>query len=272
MTHWSLNDIPWHEFERGKTSPGLVSAIKAASMVEHNGYDYARYLCEIFSDDSEFQAVARQWAEEEVQHGRALRKWAELADPEFNFDDSFKRFTTGYTLPLNVTDSVRGSRAGELVARCMVEIGTSSYYTAIKDYTDEPVLKVVCAKIAADEFRHYKLFYTHLQRYLEKENLGPLGRLKVLLGRIAESEDDELAYAFYAAHRNDPAEPYDRRLYAGRYLASAGQFYQKPHIDKMVLMGFKAAGLKPHAAVHKCVSFLAWKFMQLKLYWLKSYA
>jgi enoyl-[acyl-carrier-protein] reductase (NADH) len=36
-------------------------------------------------------------------------------------------------LPLDVTDSVRGSRTSELIARCMVETGTSSYYTALAE-------------------------------------------------------------------------------------------------------------------------------------------
>ena len=48
----------------------------------------------------------------------------------------------------------------------MVEIGTSSYYTALADATKEPVLQIICRQIAADEFRHFKLFYDHLRRYL----------------------------------------------------------------------------------------------------------
>jgi len=55
---------------------------------------------------------------------------------------------------------VRGSRSGELIARCVVETGTSSYYTAIADATDEPLLKTYAGHIASDELRHYKLFYT----------------------------------------------------------------------------------------------------------------
>jgi len=270
MPQWTLEDIPWHTFDAGKASPELVSLIKAASMVEHNGYDYGRYLCEVFSDDEEFQHLAKNWAEEEVQHGRGLRKWAELADPDFDFDSSFKTFTTGYTLPLNVTASVRGSRSGELVARCMVEIGTSSYYRAIADHTEEPVLKALCAKIAADELRHYKLFYTHLKRYLDIENPSKLKRLKILLSRVAESEDDELAYAFYAAHRSSADEIYDRKTYARLYLASAGRCYQKSHVEQMVPMALKAIGLKrPQPLLTKCLGFFAWNFLQLRL-WLSG--
>src|SRR3546814_13918509 len=81
-------------------------------------------------------------------------------------------------------DSVRGSRNGELVARCVVECGTSSFYSAIRDATDEPVLKAVAARIAADEFRHFKLFYDHLQRYQARRPMGRLRRLFVALTRI----------------------------------------------------------------------------------------
>ena len=51
-----------------------------------------------------------------------------------------------------------------MIARCVVESGTSSYYSAIRDATDEPVLKEIAGRIAADEYRHYKLFYDTLQR------------------------------------------------------------------------------------------------------------
>ncbi len=193
---WSLDDIPWERFDPGKLDPELVKIVKAASMVEYNGGDYAAYLCNVFADDPDFQAAANTWAAEEVQHGAALGRWAEMADPGFDFPASFKRFTEGYSLPLDATASVRGSRAGELVARCVVEVGTSSYYSALAGASEEPVLAAICRRIAADEFRHYKLFYSHLKRYLEIERISKLRRILVALGRIGESDDDELAYAY----------------------------------------------------------------------------
>jgi len=69
MTHWDLQDIAWHKFDKDKVTPEIMSLIKAACLVEYNGRDYARYLCEVFSDDIAFQEIAKQWAEEEVQHG-----------------------------------------------------------------------------------------------------------------------------------------------------------------------------------------------------------
>ena len=73
----------------------MIPIIKAASLVEYNAKTYAEYLKNVFHDNAEFQSQADIWAEEEVQHGQVLRRWAELADPEFNFELSFKRFIEG---------------------------------------------------------------------------------------------------------------------------------------------------------------------------------
>jgi hypothetical protein len=70
------------------------------------------------------------------------------------------RFRAGYRLPLEARASVRGSRSAELLARCVVEVETSSLYSVIRDATQEPVLKAISHRIAGDEFRHYKLFTT----------------------------------------------------------------------------------------------------------------
>src|SRR3546814_6135427 len=90
--------------------------------------------------------------------------------------------------------------SSDLVARCIVEVGTSSYYASIGATTEEPVLREICRHIAADELRHYKLLYTHLKCYREREGIGRWKRLSVSLRRIGESADEELAQAFYA-HR-----------------------------------------------------------------------
>ena len=68
---------------------------------------------------------------EEVQHGDALGRWASWPIRAGISTPAFERYRTGYKLPLDADASVRGSRTGELIARCMVETGTSSYYTAL---------------------------------------------------------------------------------------------------------------------------------------------
>lgn len=259
MSHWTLEQIPWSSFDPSKVDPELVKVVKAAAMVEYNGGDYATYLCRIFKDDAVFQSVVNDWAMEEVQHGAALARWAKLADPDFDFQTCFKRFTDGYKVPLDATASVRGSRAGELVARCIVETGTSSYYTALMEATDEPALKAICKRIAADELRHYKLFYQHLDTYLQLDQIGAWQRIKIALSRITESEDDELAYAYYAA--NHAGESYERRRFTRAYARRAYRFYQRRHVERAIAMVLKATGLNPTGWLNRCLTALGYWFL-----------
>src|SRR5262249_14108414 len=161
--------------------------------------------------------------------------WAEKADPTFNFEESFKRFTAGYKIYLDVKKSIRGSQAGGLIVRCIVEKGTNSYYTTLSAAAEEPVLKQNCPKISGGEHRHYKMFYDFLERYLEKDRLSTLERLKIGLGRIAESEDDELAYAYFSANfpagaaNDNTARVYNRVEASNAYVARAFSYYRYPH-------------------------------------------
>jgi rubrerythrin len=260
MSHWTLDDVPWKEFDAAKVNPELVRIVKAASLVEYNGHEYVKYLCNVFKDDDGLKEQVRRWGLEEVQHGEVLARWAKLADPTFDFKDAFERFTTGYHLETQVDASIRGSRAGELIARCIVETGTSSYYTALADVTNEPVLRDICKKIAADELRHYKLFYSNLKTYLDREGLGFWGRLGVALGRIRESEDDELAYAYYAA--NHPDEPYDRLRWTRAYIGRAYSVYRRHHVDRVSAMVLKAVGLPANGKLNRVASGFAWFTMR----------
>jgi rubrerythrin len=263
MGKWTLDDIAWDRFERGKVDDALLRIVKAASLVEHNGADYAQYLCRVFHDDAAFQTVAKRWGDEEVQHGKALARWAALADPNYDFAAASQRFTAGFRVDVNAAASVRGSRAGEMIARCIVETGTSSYYTALAEASREPVLREICQRIAADEFRHYKLFYGILKRYLTIENLGLWGRLRIAAGRIAETDDDELAYAYYAANEN--AVPYDRRRCGTAYACRAYAVYRPHHVERGVGMVFKAVGLTPNGRLSRWATRAAWWMVRARV-------
>jgi len=261
-THWTIEGLPWDKLDPSKVDPDKVKLAKAAALVEYNGHIYADYLCNVFRDDPEFCQVARDWAVEEVQHGEALGAWAQRVDPSWDFQAAVKRFRDGYQVETSVDASRRGSRAGELVSRCIVETGTSSYYTALGDDTDEPVFKQICRHIAADELRHYKLFYDHLKRYLEREKLNRFQRLMVSLSRINETEDDELAYAYYAA--NYWTRPYQRSENYSEYTKLAYSYYKPQHLDRMVAMVFKASGLKPQGWLHTMASRFAYSRIRKK--------
>lgn len=263
--HWTLDDIDWSAFDRSKLDSRIVEAVKAAAMVEYNAGDYVTYLCNVFADDPAVQEAARQWGVEEVQHGQALARWAELADPGFDAAKALERFRAGYSLPLDATESVRGSRAGELIARCVVEVGTSSFYTALKEASEEPVLKQIAGHIAADEFRHYKLFYDHMRSYAARERPSLPKRLKVALGRLGEVEDDELAYAYYCGNLAERGEAYSREVCSRAYGARAFAFYRRRHIERAASMVAKAVGLDPHGLPARWASAVSWLALRFRL-------
>jgi hypothetical protein len=249
MASWTLETISWDRFDASKVDAEILRNIKAAALVERNGGDYGVYLGRVFADDPTFVEAVGTWAAEEVQHGMALGRWAELADPAWDFNAAFARFRAGYKLPLDAEGSVRGSQAGEMMARCIVETGTSSYYSALKDATAEPVLKQICSKIAADEFRHYKLFYDQLRRCLQRDQLSRWSRLRIGWRRMAESEDDELAYAYFAA--NEPPDAvYDRERSKRAYARRAYPLYRENHVQRGMAMVLKAVGLRPQGRLN----------------------
>lgn len=258
MAHWSLDDIPWQRFKRDLVDPDMLAVVKASSLVEHNAGDYAAYLRSVFAQDAAFQSETYRWSGEEVQHGEALGRWAQMADPGFDFAACCRRFRDGYRVPVDATVSVRGSAAAELVARCVVESGTSSFYSAMRDATQEPVLKAICHRIAGDEFRHYKMFFDALRRHRQREGQSRLRDAVVAVRRYREIDDDELAMAFHCANSADA--PYDRRRASDAYFGRAFRYYREPHLRRAVGMMARAAGFDPAGPLARCAAWLVWQY------------
>ncbi len=261
---WTMDDIEWDRFDPACVDGELVKAVKAAALVEFNAPDYVSYLCGVFKEDETLKAAIVQWGKEEAQHGRALARWARLADPRFDFDKAFKEFRAIQNIDTDAAISRRGSRAGELISRCVVESGTSTFYTAIKDATDEPVLRQIAANIAADEFAHYKLFYDSFKAY-EAELPRVWQKLAIALGRVGEADDEELSGAYYCAnHGAGSGLEFDCKTFANAYEKRALKVYRKPHIARLIAMIAKASGLKPRGWIAKFGSVVAWRYVSFK--------
>ncbi|HWU56826.1 MAG TPA: ferritin-like domain-containing protein [Rhizomicrobium sp.] len=267
---WTMDDIHWSLFDREKVEPNLLAAVKAAALVEYNAPDYVSYLKRVFagSDPSTIASI-EQWGREESQHGRALGAWAEMADPSFKLEEAFARFRKGYT-PAHFGEaqqgSVRGSRRGEMIARCVVESGTSSYYSAIRDATEEPVLQEIAGRIAADEYRHYKLFYDIFHAQPEPD-LSFWKKLRIAVERVRESDDDELAYAYYCANvlpEEELVKPYNRKTYSRLSSQASMTVYGRRHIQKLVQMVTKAVGANPHGWLANTAGEVLWRRMSAK--------
>jgi len=267
---WSPDDIPWERFDRSKAAPWMIDAIKAAALVEYNAPDYVVYLKRVFHDAGpELHATIERWGREEAQHGAVLGRWAETADPSYKQEEAFARFRRGYR-PAHFADdgtvSVRGSRRGEMIARCVVESGTSSYYTAIRDATDEPVLKEIAGRIATDEFRHYKLFYETFHQQ-DEPDLPFWKKLLVAAGRVTESGDDEIVYSYYCVTvpaDQEAVRPYDRATYSRLSFGTSLRIWRRRHIEKLAQMVAKAVGADPQGRMAKLAAALVWRMLRLR--------
>src|SRR4029450_6618960 len=94
------------------------------------------------------------------------------------------------------------------------------------------------------------------------EKIGSFRRFLAAASRIRESEDDELAYAYYAA--NHPADAvYERKRFTRAYLSRAYGYYQRPHIERGIGMILKAIGLTPNGRLNAVLTgWIAWVLRQ----------
>jgi hypothetical protein len=257
---WTLESINWLAFDASKVDAKLLAVAKTACLVEANAADYVIYLRNVFAEDADFLTLIDQWGVEEQLHGEALGRWAEMADPMFNFAQALKDFRAGYRFDLHLDQSVRGSRGAELIARQVVETGTASFYSAIRDACAEPVLKNIAGRIASDEYFHYALFRQHFARYQKMAPLSLMRKLKVALTRFQEAEDDELGYAYFAANilPHDRTAHYGARDYGKDYWRLAMQLYRRPHIDNAVRMILRAIDVRSNGWIYRGVSTALW--------------
>jgi len=266
---WTLASIPWNDFDRSQLDPALVAVAKTACLVEHNAPVYTRYLSSIFRDDPIILAAAKRWGDEELQHGQALRQWCELADPTFDFPTAFSAFTKRILLPEQAVESVRGSKTGELLARCVVESGTSFFYSGLRDAAREPVLRAICARIASDEFRHYSLFHKQAARLQHGDFLGLWARWRILIGRMVEGEDDELAYAWHCVNEKGT---YSRRVAQGRYFRSTLPILRRDHFRRCLGMVLRAAGIEGRTGWVQVAALIGLSIIRMRMRYLARWA
>lgn len=262
MSRWTLADLPWSSFRRDLVEPRLLAVVKAAALVEHNSASYGDHLARVFTGDQDLIADARRWSLEEVQHGEALARWVALADPAYDHAEALRCFATRIRAGTPDGRSRRGSRRGELIARATVEVGTSSFYSALAEAVREPLLKGIVGHIAADEFAHYRLFIRHEQRLAAGEPLGRWRRLRIALGRVGESGDDELAYALCCALGHTAR--YRRRPYAAAHAAWSMAPYRRDDIARAVALILRSVGWNARGLPARLLASASWWAFRLR--------
>jgi ferritin-like protein len=213
---WALDSLDWARVRRDDDEEGerLFYLVAAASFMEITTDRYTSNLIDKFSGDDEITGwLAAHWLPEELQHGEALRKYVETAWPEFDWDGAYASFIDEFAAYC-AGERLEPSRTREMASRCVVEMGTASFYTTLSRIARDPVLARLAHLIAQDEIRHYKHFYRYFRRYqaAERTGRGPIAaalwhRLSMIAG-----EDNEIAVKHVFAKRQ-PGRVFDRRAY-----------------------------------------------------------
>jgi rubrerythrin len=191
-SHWTLADLGLERIEHDKVRGDwlIYCLLAAASFVETAADLYTRNLVEHFPDPRARAWLRNRWQPEELQHGRALRAYVESAWPEVRWEIGYSGFFEEYS-KLCTMDELEPSRALEMVARCVVETGTATFYTALHRRTTEPVLKRLTGLIRRDEVRHYNYFRSFFEAYRQEERVGRVEILRAVLERFTEVESED---------------------------------------------------------------------------------
>ncbi|WP_149135855.1 ferritin-like domain-containing protein [Cupriavidus campinensis] len=194
---WSVSDIDYAsiDVEKVRDNRTLFYLLAAASFIESGSDTYAGNLATYYAHVPEAATwLARHWESEELQHGFALRRYVEHVWPEFDWPRGYQRFFDEYSLTCSI-DNFERSHALEMAARCVVETSTATYYRALEQASDEPVLRDLTRRIANDEVRHYKHFFRYFNALNGQERIGRARVLGALARRLLEikNEDAEIA-------------------------------------------------------------------------------
>ena len=239
--HWSLEDIPLECVEIGRVRPReeLFLLLAGASFVETGSDLYTHNLVEQFHGDAEVSWwLTNRWQPEELQHGRALRAYVNRVWPEFDWQAAFAAFFADFSQGCT-TDELEPTRCLEMAARCVVEMGTATYYRAIHTLSDEPVLERLAGFIQRDEVRHYKHFFRYFNKYNELEHNSRATVLGTLARRLLEMRRSDaecgLWHAYRARHPRASREGHEFRRAVARTTGLVRRHYPAPMAIKMFL-------------------------------------
>ncbi len=206
LPSWGLDQIPFDQIEHEKVRDreDLLYLVAGASFVEIASDLYTRNLVDYFQGDEEaVQWLSERWQHEELRHGYSLRDYVRAVWPEFNWQAAYDDFFEEYSR-LCTVDEFEPTRGLEMAARCVVETGTATFYTALADLSPEPVLSGIAVCIRTDEVGHYKYFYKFFREYNERERVGRWRVLTAIKRRIMEarhSDADIALWHVYAHHK-----------------------------------------------------------------------
>ena len=195
---WRMDEIDYGAIRREMVHDNeqLFYLLAAASFIEITSDLYTHNLIEHFRCDRDAARWLEEvWQREEMQHGSALKAYVMTVWPDFDWEKAYAGFAAEYGATCTI-EALEPSAALEMVARCVVEVGTSTFYRCLYDYIEEPVLHRLLTNIKADEVRHFKRFRRYFLEYNTAEGHGPFDVARVIWHRTMEIRNEDSYIAF----------------------------------------------------------------------------
>ncbi|HVC28239.1 MAG TPA: ferritin-like domain-containing protein [Gammaproteobacteria bacterium] len=186
LKQWNMDDIQWQAIKSDEVVyiEELFYLLTTASFMKMATQRCASNFIGYFSDDSAVTLwLANHWQHEEIQHGEVLKKYVQTVWPGLDWDRAYAGFLKEYTSRCDGW-AMEPSRSQELAARCVVEISTAGFYTALSRISRDPVLGLLAQHIYEDEMRHYKYFHNIFRKYQTIEHTSRILLLQTLWRRL----------------------------------------------------------------------------------------
>ena len=87
-----------------------------------------------------------------------------------------------------------------------------------------------------------------------------MDRIRVVAGRVIESNDDELAAAYHAANENKGR--FNRARSNGAYVRRAYRLYPLDLVERIGAMLLKIVGLRPRGRLNRVMARCGYRFLQ----------
>lgn len=202
---WRVEEVDFSRIDRDRIAQNeaLFYLLVSASFIESGSDLYTSNLTEHYAAYPEVQAwLRRQWEREELQHGRTFELYVKAAWPEFPWQLAFEGFLAEYGR-LCTVEELEPDRALEMAARCVVEMGTTTYYQTLRGLSDEPLLTELLGHVRTDEVNHYKHFLAYFKQLSAAQPVSRLRVARVLYARLVElrDSDSDVALRHVWAHK-----------------------------------------------------------------------
>jgi hypothetical protein len=178
-----LDDLRWDDVARRPLSPDAVRTLRYMQDIESHTIVYEREIAKTRAiDEPEVATFLACWLYEETFHGRAIRRFLEVAGHP-TAERGRGRATFAQRLESAATALV--ARAWpDFVAVHMTwgainELTTLRGYRRLAELEGHPVLDDLLARIMRDEARHFAFYFQHAERRLARPGAARIARLLV---------------------------------------------------------------------------------------------